>query len=94
MKPAGFEECLAELRGATEELRAAARSADDPRRCATATWLEQMLSGVTDREGLRQASQRALTLFQGGMGSFSDVDYTTGARAIGRLWDALQVSVT
>ncbi len=75
---------------AIAEVRAAALLGQDEQRAGAADWLDGLFAGVTDRRGLREASAQALTLYRGGMGSFSDVGYEAAGQAVDHLRVALR----
>ena len=85
-----MESRLARVREAIDELRLAAQESGDTARADTATWLWAKFAGVTDRAHLRRACREALTLYRGGMGSFTDVGNTVSAHAVERLRRALR----
>ena len=55
------------------EQRAVARSEQDLQRNHVAVWLDGQFIGLTGRRALREATRVALTVCEGGMGSFQDV---------------------
>ncbi|MBG6189088.1 hypothetical protein IWX64_000008 [Arthrobacter sp. CAN_A212] len=79
-----------EIIAAIAEVRAAALLGQDEQRAHTADWLDRQFADVTDRRGLREASDQALTLYRGGTGSFRIVGYETARHAVDRLHAALR----
>ncbi|ACL38943.1 hypothetical protein Achl_0948 [Pseudarthrobacter chlorophenolicus A6] len=78
-----------EIIAVAAELRAVARSEQDKQRIEVADWLDEQFIGISDPRVLREATRNALTLFQGGMGSFQDVGTEASAHAVSRLRSAL-----
>jgi hypothetical protein len=78
-----------EIIAAAAELRAVARSEQDKQRIEVADWLDEQFIGVSDPHVLLEATRNALTLYQGGMGSFQDVGTGASSHAVSRLRTAL-----
>lgn len=81
----------ADIISAIAEVRAVAQAEHDEQRTRTADYLDQRFADVTDRQGLRDAADGALSLY-GGAGSFADVGTAESARAVVNLQEALQVA--
>lgn len=85
---------LYDVRSAVEQLREVCAAEDDVRRAATATLLAGMFADIDSPPALRKGAREALTLYAGGMGSFSDVGTASMDRAVQILRVALRRSVT
>ncbi|WP_336715146.1 hypothetical protein [Arthrobacter sp. USHLN218] len=81
----------ADIISAIAEMRAVAQEEQDEQRTRTADYLDQRFAGVTDRQGLREAAEGALTLY-GGAGTFADVGTAESARAVVNLQEALHMA--
>lgn len=79
-----------EILAAVAELRAVALSEQDQQRTHVADRLDAQFTGVSDRRALREAARGALTLYQGGSGSFRDVGSEASSHAVNRLHGALR----
>ncbi|MBF4634665.1 hypothetical protein ITJ38_09655 [Agreia pratensis] len=79
-----------EIVSAIAEVRAVAKTEGDKAREDASDWLDELLIDVDDRQGLREASARGLSLYRGGMGSFQDAGSAASAHAISRLRVALR----
>jgi hypothetical protein len=78
-----------EILAAVAELRAVARAEQDKQRIEVADWLDEQFIGIADLRVLLEATRNALTLYQGGMGSFQDVGTRASSHAVCRLNTAL-----
>lgn len=78
-----------EVIAAVAELRAVARAEHDKPRQEVADWIEEQFIGIADPRVLLDATRNALTLYQGGMGSFQDVGTEASSHAVSRLRTAL-----
>jgi hypothetical protein len=78
-----------EIIAAAAELRTVARAEQDKQRIEVADWIDQQFIDVADPGVLLEATRSALTLYQGGMGSFQDVGTAASAQAVSRLRSAL-----
>lgn len=78
-----------EIIAAAEELRAVARAEQDKQRIGVADWLDDQSIDIADLGALLEATRNALTLYQGGMGSFQDIGTAASAHAVSRLRSAL-----
>jgi hypothetical protein len=78
-----------EIIAAAAELRAVARAEQDKQRIEVADWLDEQFIGIADPRVLLEATRKALTLYQGGMGSFQDVGTGASSHAVSRLRTAL-----
>ena len=78
-----------EIIAAAAELRAVARAEQDKQRIEVADWLDEQFIGISDPRDLLEATRNALTLYQGGMGSFQDVGNGASSHAVSRLRSAL-----
>ena len=72
LKPAGQQKLLA-IRDAISGLRDAAIKDSDEPRAQAADWLDGLFLNVSTKHELHTAARDALSLYRGGMGSFSDV---------------------
>lgn len=80
---------LDDVRSAVEQLRGACAVDGEARRAMTVTWLEELFADVSSAPVLRQRAREALTLYAGGMGSFSDV----GTAIMGEAVEGLRVAL-
>ena len=78
-----------EIIAAAAELRAVARAEPDKQRIEVADWLDEQFIDIADPGVLLEATRNALTLYQGGIGSFQDVGTAASAHAVSRLRSAL-----
>ena len=78
-----------EIIAAAAELRAVARAEQDKQRTEVADWLDEQFIDIADPGVLLEATRGALTLYQGGMGSFKDVGTAASDHAVSRLRSAL-----
>ena len=78
-----------EIIAAVAELCAVARAEQDKQRIEVADWLDEQFTDIADPGVLLEATRNALTLYQGGMGSFQDVGTAISAHAVSRLRSAL-----
>lgn len=78
-----------EIIAAAAELRAVARAEQDKQRIEAVDWLDEQFTDIADPGVLLEATRDALTLYQGGMGSFQDVGTAASAHAVSRLRSAL-----
>ena len=78
-----------EIIAAAAELRTVARTEQDRQRIEVANWLDEQFIGISDPRGLLEATRNALTLYQGGMGSFQDVGTGASSHAVDQLRTAL-----
>jgi hypothetical protein len=78
-----------EVIAAVAELRAVACAEQDKHRIEVADWLDEQFMDLADPRALLEATRNALTLYQGGMGSFQDVGTGASSQAVSRLRTAL-----
>ena len=78
-----------EIIAAVAELRAVAGAEQDKQRLEVADWLDEQFVGIADPRDLLEATREALTLYQGGMGSFQDAGTAASSQVAGRLRTAL-----
>ncbi len=78
-----------EIIAAAAELRGVALAEQDKPRQEVADWIEEQFIGIADPRLLLEVTRNALTFYQGGMGSFQDVDTGAASHAVNRLRTAL-----
>ncbi len=78
-----------EIMAAAAELRSVSLAEQDTHRAKVADWLEEQFIDITDPDVLLEATRTALTLYQGGMGSFQDVGTPASAHVVSQLRSAL-----
>lgn len=84
-----MEAIRGEIIAAIAELRDVACAEQDKHRIDVAVWLDEQFSDPTGPSALLEATRNALTLYQGGMGSFQDAGTGASSQAISRLRTAL-----
>lgn len=89
-KPSTVQAVLDDIISAIADVRAVAEAQGDESRKYTAGYLEGLFVDVTDRRSLRRAAGRALGVYSGGSGSFSDVGGPEQYRVIEQLRVALR----
>jgi hypothetical protein len=89
-KPWTVEAVLDDINSAVADVRAVAEAQGDESRKHTAGYLEELFVDVTDRRSLRRAAGRALGVYSGGSGSFSDVGGPAQYRVVEQLRVALR----
>lgn len=91
---ATMNQVLAEIHAAIAKLHRAAAHDQDSRRDHVANWLDDLFVEIKAREQLSDASDEALGLYRGGMGSFQDVGTAVMAEAVDGLNRALHAART